>query len=254
MSLFPVPEVTREPLSLVPLSFVPNPCHSPPGVPPPFPPHPKGTNTPKKPPLAGGVGGVPLTNAPCAPPRTHPAPGAVAAPPHLRKVPRVSLERLDLDLSATTHPPVFRVFPGASARDFSLIVIEGGGQPRPPLAIKVGVDPSVPLPPSPVRPPHPVSPLSPAGGAGGSCHQRLPPGHQTAGAAPRWAAGATRILVGVGPRCPPCPPRPRCLLLPRLLPGRSCRHVRPLRALLPPRLPPPAPPRGPQVCPVPGIR
>ncbi|NWX42363.1 TIF1B factor, partial [Steatornis caripensis] len=56
----------------------------------------------------------------------------------LRKVPRVSLERLDLDLSGTAQPPVFRVFPGTSAEDFSLIIIERGAQPRPPgpLAVK----------------------------------------------------------------------------------------------------------------------
>lgn len=102
-------------------------------------------------------------DTPATPPsRSAPTPGAVASPPQLRKVPRVSLERLDLDLSAAAQPPVFRVFPGASARDFSLIVIEGGGQRRLPLAIKVGaggvgVDPCVPLPPSAVYPPHTVS-------------------------------------------------------------------------------------------------
>ncbi|KAM6364577.1 transcription intermediary factor 1-beta isoform 2-T2 [Pluvialis apricaria] len=50
----------------------------------------------------------------------------------LCKVPRVSLERLDLDLSGVTQPPVIRVFPGTSAEDFSLIVIERGAQPPPP--------------------------------------------------------------------------------------------------------------------------
>ncbi|NXD18528.1 TIF1B factor, partial [Nothocercus nigrocapillus] len=49
----------------------------------------------------------------------------------LRKVPRVSLERLDLDLSGTAQPPVFRVFPGTSAEDFNLIVIERGAQQGP---------------------------------------------------------------------------------------------------------------------------
>lgn len=64
----------------------------------------------------------------------------------LRKVPRVSLERLDLDLSGAAQPPVFRVFPGTSAEDFSLIVIERGAQPRlpTPLTVKVGVPLSVP--------------------------------------------------------------------------------------------------------------
>ncbi|NWU99479.1 TIF1B factor, partial [Upupa epops] len=55
-----------------------------------------------------------------------------AGSPLLRRVPRVSLERLDLDLSGSSQPPVFRVFPGSSAEDFSLIVIERGAQPPPP--------------------------------------------------------------------------------------------------------------------------
>uniref|UniRef100_A0A8C8AUA0 Tripartite motif containing 28 n=1 Tax=Otus sunia TaxID=257818 RepID=A0A8C8AUA0_9STRI len=55
----------------------------------------------------------------------------------LRKVPRVSLERLDLDLSGAAQPPVFRVFPGTSAADFSLIIIERGVQPRRPVPLAV---------------------------------------------------------------------------------------------------------------------
>ncbi|XP_065593841.1 transcription intermediary factor 1-beta [Cyrtonyx montezumae] len=62
--------------------------------------------------------------------------------PVLRKVPRVSLERLDLDLSGEAEPPVFRVFPGTSAEEFSLIVIEQGAQPQPAAA-----PPPPPLPP-----------------------------------------------------------------------------------------------------------
>ncbi|XP_030366733.1 transcription intermediary factor 1-beta isoform X3 [Strigops habroptila] len=54
--------------------------------------------------------------------------------PVLRKVPRVRLERLELGLELGAAPaPAFRVLPGASAREFSLIVIERG-QPRPPPA------------------------------------------------------------------------------------------------------------------------
>ncbi|NXK01239.1 TIF1B factor, partial [Corythaixoides concolor] len=70
--------------------------------------------------------------------RSRPSGGAVSS--LLRKVPRVSLERLDLDLSGAAQPPIFRVFPGASAQDFSLIVIEQGAEPRPPgpLPVKVG--------------------------------------------------------------------------------------------------------------------
>lgn len=60
----------------------------------------------------------------------------------MRKVPRVSLERLDLDLTADSQPPVFKVFPGSTTEDYNLIVIERGaaaaaaGQPgtAPPVA------------------------------------------------------------------------------------------------------------------------
>ncbi|XP_072471892.1 LOW QUALITY PROTEIN: transcription intermediary factor 1-beta [Notamacropus eugenii] len=50
----------------------------------------------------------------------------------MRKVPRVSLERLDLDLTADSQPPVFKVFPGTTNEDYNLIVIERGGQPGAP--------------------------------------------------------------------------------------------------------------------------
>ncbi|XP_066843348.1 transcription intermediary factor 1-beta [Anser cygnoides] len=63
--------------------------------------------------------------------RSHP-PGGPGSP-LLRKVPRVSLERLDLDLAGGAQPPSFRVFPGTTAEEFNLIIIErGGAQPRPP--------------------------------------------------------------------------------------------------------------------------
>ncbi|NXJ05989.1 TIF1B factor, partial [Odontophorus gujanensis] len=77
-------------------------------------------------------------------PRSQPSGGPV-----LRKVPRVSLERLDLDLSGEAQPPVFRVFPGTSAEEFSLIVIEQGAQPQPAAA-------AAPLPPPPPPPPLPA--------------------------------------------------------------------------------------------------
>uniref|UniRef100_A0A8B9RZ06 Tripartite motif containing 28 n=1 Tax=Accipiter nisus TaxID=211598 RepID=A0A8B9RZ06_9AVES len=70
--------------------------------------------------------------------RSRPAGGPVST--LLRKVPRVSLERLDLDLSGAAQPPVFRVFPGTSAEDFSLIVIERGAQPRLPTPFTVKVE------------------------------------------------------------------------------------------------------------------
>lgn len=46
----------------------------------------------------------------------------------MRKVPRVSLERLDVDLTSDSQPPVFKVFPGTSTEDYNLIVIERGAQ------------------------------------------------------------------------------------------------------------------------------
>ncbi|NWT83092.1 TIF1B factor, partial [Lanius ludovicianus] len=47
--------------------------------------------------------------------------------PRLPKVPRVSLERLELDLEVDpAQPPVFRIFPGPSAEEVSVIVIEQG--------------------------------------------------------------------------------------------------------------------------------
>ncbi|NWU87468.1 TIF1B factor, partial [Onychorhynchus coronatus] len=48
------------------------------------------------------------------------------------KVPRVSLERLELGLALdpALPPPVFRVLPGPSAGQFSVIVIEQGGTPQ----------------------------------------------------------------------------------------------------------------------------
>ncbi|NWU08946.1 TIF1B factor, partial [Cephalopterus ornatus] len=48
------------------------------------------------------------------------------------KVPRVSLERLELGLALdpALPPPAFRVLPGPSAGQFSVIVIEQGGTPQ----------------------------------------------------------------------------------------------------------------------------
>lgn len=103
-----------------------------------------------------GLGGLPPH--PDLPPPPLPS-SQPSGGPTLRKVPRVSLERLDLDLSGEAQPPVFRVFPGTSAEEFSLIVIERGAQPQPapppPPAIKVSIHLflSSPLPAS-----FPVSP------------------------------------------------------------------------------------------------
>ncbi|NXA01886.1 TIF1B factor, partial [Nesospiza acunhae] len=59
-------------------------------------------------------------------------PSGQGSPPRLPKQPRVSLERLELDLELDpAQPPVFRIFPGPSAQEFSLIVIEQGTQGTP---------------------------------------------------------------------------------------------------------------------------
>lgn len=58
----------------------------------------------------------------------------------MRKVPRVSLERLDLDLTSDSQPPVFKVFPGSTTEDYNLIVIERGA-----AAAAAGQAGSVPL-------------------------------------------------------------------------------------------------------------
>ncbi|ELW67840.1 Transcription intermediary factor 1-beta [Tupaia chinensis] len=42
----------------------------------------------------------------------------------MRKVPRVSLERLDLDFTADSQPPIFKVFLGSITEDYNLIVTE----------------------------------------------------------------------------------------------------------------------------------
>ncbi|XP_017587091.1 PREDICTED: LOW QUALITY PROTEIN: transcription intermediary factor 1-beta [Corvus brachyrhynchos] len=78
-------------------------------------------------------------------------PGAQGSP-LLPKVPRVSLERLELDLELDpAQPPVFRIFPGPSAEEFSVIVIEQGtpgtagtAQPHGALRVKVPLSHSHP--------------------------------------------------------------------------------------------------------------
>ncbi|NWH16000.1 TIF1B factor, partial [Grus americana] len=102
----------------------------------------------------------------------------------LRKVPRVSLERLDLDLSGAAQPPVFRVFPGTSAEDFSLIVIERGAHPWPPapLAVKeeqqeVAIGDAQDTKPVGLLPEHPGVPGPPRSSSGlGSTPPGAPPG------------------------------------------------------------------------------
>uniref|UniRef100_A0A8D0EXU2 Tripartite motif containing 28 n=1 Tax=Strix occidentalis caurina TaxID=311401 RepID=A0A8D0EXU2_STROC len=102
----------------------------------------------------------------------------------LRKVPRVSLERLDLDLSGAAQPPVFRVFPGTSAADFSLIVIERGVQPRRPVPLAVkeeqqeaAIGDAQDTKPVGLLPEHPGVPKPPGPSLGlGSAPQGPPPG------------------------------------------------------------------------------
>ncbi|XP_009474623.1 PREDICTED: transcription intermediary factor 1-beta [Nipponia nippon] len=99
--------------------------------------------------------GCPNLSPPRLYPQTAESPGAagaeleVAAVPHLprrsiprhggqcHRVPVIVPGRLALDLSGAAQPPVFRVFPGTSAEDFSLIVIERGAQPQPPVPLTI---------------------------------------------------------------------------------------------------------------------
>ncbi|XP_014749182.1 PREDICTED: transcription intermediary factor 1-beta [Sturnus vulgaris] len=113
-------------------------------------------------------------------------PGAQDSP-RLPKVPRVSLERLELDLELDpAQPPVFRIFPGPSAEEFSVIVIEQGTagtagtaeeQQESPIGDTGDTKPVGLLPPAPGEPgpalgssPGPGVPLAPGGLPG------VPPG------------------------------------------------------------------------------
>ncbi|KAG8434177.1 hypothetical protein GDO86_012523 [Hymenochirus boettgeri] len=64
----------------------------------------------------------------------------------LRKVPRVSLERLDVDLNPDTQPPVFKVFPGNTNEDYNLIVIERGNIPGEPVVKEEAMETGIPIP------------------------------------------------------------------------------------------------------------
>ncbi|NXY00386.1 TIF1B factor, partial [Centropus bengalensis] len=90
-------------------------------------------------------------------------------PPVLRKVPRVSLERLELDLSGPALPPVFRVFPGASAEGFSLIVIERGQQPVKEEPQEASLSPPVAVPKEEPQPRLPEAPEEAAASQASAC-------------------------------------------------------------------------------------
>ncbi|XP_063293000.1 transcription intermediary factor 1-beta [Pelobates fuscus] len=64
----------------------------------------------------------------------------------LKKVPRVSLERLDVDLNPDTQPPVFKVFPGTTNEDYNLIVIERGNAPGEPVVKEEAMETNIPIP------------------------------------------------------------------------------------------------------------
>lgn len=53
------------------------------------------------------------------------------------------MERLDVDLSPATQPPVFKVFPGNTTEDYNLIVIERGNAAAAAAAAAGGGDPIV---------------------------------------------------------------------------------------------------------------
>ncbi|XP_053308226.1 transcription intermediary factor 1-beta-like [Spea bombifrons] len=64
----------------------------------------------------------------------------------LKKVPRVSLERLDVDLNPDTQPPVFKVFPGTTNEDYNLIVIERGNVPGEPIVKEEAMETGIAIP------------------------------------------------------------------------------------------------------------
>ncbi|KAM4704257.1 transcription intermediary factor 1-beta [Rhinophrynus dorsalis] len=64
----------------------------------------------------------------------------------LKKVPRVSLERLDVDLNPDTQPPVFKVFPGNTNEDYNLIVIERGNVPGEPVVKEEAMETGIGIP------------------------------------------------------------------------------------------------------------
>ncbi|NXW86819.1 TIF1B factor, partial [Alopecoenas beccarii] len=136
-------------------------------------------------------------------PRSHP-PGAQAAPV-LRKVPRVSLERLELDLAGAAQPPAFRVFPGTSAKDFSLIVIERGAQPRAPSPVTIKEEqreaPTEDTKPLRLLPDPPGLPGAPGSSAGlGSAPPGSTPGPEISSCRVCCQAGAM-VMCG---RCEHC--------------------------------------------------
>ncbi|XP_063799396.1 transcription intermediary factor 1-beta isoform X2 [Pseudophryne corroboree] len=64
----------------------------------------------------------------------------------LKKVPRVSLERLDVDLNPDTQPPVFKVFPGNTNEDYNLIVIERGNAAGEPIVKEEAMETGISIP------------------------------------------------------------------------------------------------------------
>ncbi|XP_040286012.1 transcription intermediary factor 1-beta [Bufo bufo] len=64
----------------------------------------------------------------------------------LKKVPRVSLERLDVDLNPDTQPPVFKVFPGNTNEDYNLIVIERGNNGGEPVVKEEAMETGISIP------------------------------------------------------------------------------------------------------------
>ncbi|KAM3923242.1 transcription intermediary factor 1-beta isoform 2-T2 [Leptodactylus fuscus] len=64
----------------------------------------------------------------------------------LKKVPRVSLERLDVDLNPDTQPPVFKVFPGNTNEDYNLIVIERGNNGGDPVVKEEAMETGIGIP------------------------------------------------------------------------------------------------------------
>uniref|UniRef100_A0A8U8BVC9 Uncharacterized protein n=1 Tax=Geospiza parvula TaxID=87175 RepID=A0A8U8BVC9_GEOPR len=141
-------------------------------------------------------------------------PSGQGSPPRLPKQPRVSLERLELDLELDpAQPPVFRIFPGPSAQEFSLIVIEQGAQGTPGTPGTAGTEGTEEQQESPIGDTGDIGDTKPVG--------LLPPSPGDPGPAPGvlgvpvGVPGVLGLPVGV----------PGVLGLPVGVPGVSCCRV-----------------------------
>ncbi|KAG9481925.1 hypothetical protein GDO78_010909 [Eleutherodactylus coqui] len=113
----------------------------------------------------------------------------------LKKVPRVSLERLDVDLNPDTQPPVFKVFPGNTNEDYNLIVIERGNNGGEPVVKEEAMETGIGIPESGEE-----KPYSLPEGATPAVH----PPSTTSDAAEFQSSSATGPEAATGAACKVC--------------------------------------------------